>query len=374
MKKTVLAALFAALLTFSAFAQAPDAQIKAPSGILIEAGTGEILYEKDSHARLAPASVTKIMTMLLTMEAVESGQLRLDETVTASEHAASMGGSQIFLEPNEQMSLDDMLKSIAVASANDACVAVAEHIAGSEEAFVELMNRRAAELGMADTHFDNCCGLDSETHYTSAYDISLMSRELLKHEKIHDYTTIWMDTVRGGQFGLTNTNKLVRFYEGATGLKTGYTSKAGYCVSASACRGGMELIAVVMHAETSPLRNADASGLLNYGFANYALVSCDEDVSSPVPVVLGREDFCTGEITDDSYLLVSRQEAQSVEKQVVLEESLTAPVAKGQKIGELRYVKNGEILKTVQIVARQDIEKKTVMDIFGQSVRNLLMK
>ncbi len=375
MKKVVLFLTMIALLSVAAFAEG-GAQIEAPSGILIESSTGQVLYEKDAHQRLAPASVTKIMTMLLTVEALESGKIELDEMITASAHAAEMGGSQIYLAPGEQMSVRDMLKSIAVASANDACVAMAEHICGSEQAFVDQMNQKAQQLGMADTHFDNCCGLDSETHYTSAYDIALMSRELLRHEEIRDYTTIWMDTVRNGQFGLTNTNKLVRFYDGATGLKTGFTSKAGYCVSASANRGGMELIAVVMHSDSSAHRNADASGLLNYGFANYALIRYGDDDAAPepIPVVLGKEEQCIGEITDDACLLVNKAEAQLIEKQIVLEPVLTAPIEKGQQIGTLRYVKQGEILKEVPIQAKYAIEKRGIMDIYSEVLQSLMMR
>lgn len=351
------------------------AHIDAPSGILVEAGTGEILFEKDAHTHLPPASVTKIMTMLLIVEALDDGRITLDDTVTVSEHAASMGGSQVYLAPNERMSVHEMLKSIAVASANDACVAMAEHLCGSEEAFVGAMNAKAEELGMTDTHFDNCCGLDSDTHYTSAYDIALMSRALLAHERIRSYTTIWMDTIRDGQFGLTNTNKLVRFYDGATGLKTGFTSKALYCVSASAVRGGMELIAVVMHADSSAHRNADASGLLNYGFANYALVRMDgADAPADIPVKLGKEKSCVCALSPDDALLVRRRDAGKIEKELSLVSSLTAPVEKGQKVGEVRYSMDGKILKTVPVLARFAVEKRTLGEIFEDTVQKLLMK
>lgn len=375
MKKLFLLLAVCQLFTISVFAEAPAAQIEAPSGILVENSTGQVLFEKNAHEKLAPASVTKIMTMLLVMEALDNGQITLDDAVTTSDHAASMGGSQVYLSPGEQMSVHDMLKSIAVSSANDACVAMAEHIAGSEPAFVEMMNQKAAALGMADTHFDNCCGLDSETHYTSAYDIAIMSRALLAHDRIRSYTTIWMDTIRDGAFGLTNTNKLVRFYDGATGLKTGYTSKAGYCVSACAMRDGMELIAVVMHSDTSPHRNADASGLLNYGFANYALIRCDAmQEETSVPVVLGKEEFCTGKIEDGAALLVSKADAAKIETQLIVEESLTAPVEAGQKIGTLCYQKDGEIIKEVPIVARFAVERRSTADIYGEVLENLFMK
>ena len=368
------------LLSVCAAARAADdpiaaAQIEAPSGILMEAETGTVLFEKNAHERMAPASVTKIMTMLLITEALEDGRISLDDTVTVSEHAASMGGSQVYLSPNERMSVHDMLKSIAVASANDACAAIAEHLSGSETAFVAEMNAKAASLGMEDTHFDNCCGLDSETHYTSAFDIAVMSRELLRHELIRSYTTIWMDSIREGAFGLTNTNKLVRFYDGATGLKTGFTSKAMYCISATAQRGGMELIAVVMHGETSKSRNADASGLLNYGFANYALVRCDPDGEMmQVPVLLGQEKLAAGQCAEDGALLVRRQDAPSVEKQVVMSGSVSAPVEKGQRIGEVRFLKDGELLKSVPILARFSVEKRSLGDIFSEAARRLLLK
>ena len=258
--------------------QAVELQTAGKSAVLMDVATGTVLYEQNVHEPLAPASVTKVMTMLLIMEAIDSGKIGWDDTVTASEAAAAKGGSQIYLKVGEQMSVTDMVKSIAVSSANDCACAMAEHIAGSESAFVSMMNARAAELGMKDTHFVNCTGLDDDDsakeHRTSAYDIALMSRELLKnHPMIKKYTTIWMDTVRNGTFGLSNTNKLIRFYNGATGLKTGYTSGAGYCLSASAQRDGMELIAVVMGCESSQVRNAACKSLLDYGFANFAVIS-----------------------------------------------------------------------------------------------------
>ena len=258
---------------FLALAAAPRAraeglEVSAKSAVLMDVATGTVLYEKNAHEALAPASVTKVMTMLLIMEAIDSGALRYEDTVTASEAAAAKGGSQIFLKAGEQMSVTEMLKSIAVSSANDCACAMAEHLAGSESAFVDRMNARARELGMNDTHFVNCTGLTAKGHVTSAYDIALMSRELLRcHPDITHFTSIWMDTVRNGAFGLSNTNKLIRFYSGATGLKTGYTSGAGYCLSASAKREGMELIAVVMGCESSQKRTADCKALLDYGFA-----------------------------------------------------------------------------------------------------------
>ena len=274
MKKKLLCIALAFVFTvgLGLTAQAEDLALPAPSCILMEKDTGQILYEENAHEKLRPASVTKIMTLLLVMEALDNGSIGWDDTVTTSAAAAAKGGSQIYLEENEQLPLREMLKSVVVSSANDCACALAEHVAGSEAAFVSRMNDRAAELGMTDTHFVNCTGLDdgpdADTHLTTAYDIALMSCELLKHEEIKEYTTIWMDTVRNGQFGLSNTNKLVRFYDGTTGLKTGYTSAAGYCLSASAERGGMELVAVVLHCKTSVDRFESAKALLNYGFSN----------------------------------------------------------------------------------------------------------
>ena len=376
MKKLFFAVLAALMLTAGTFAAPAPPEVAAPSAILVERTSGTVLYEKNSHEKLAPASVTKIMTMLLTVEALERGQIRLEDEVVTSDHAASMGGSQIYLEPGERMSLHDMLKSIAVSSANDACVAVAEHIAGSEATFVAMMNDRAAALGMQDTHFVNCCGLDSEDHYTTAYDISLMSRELLKHEMIRAYTTIWMDTVRNGEFGLSNTNKLVRFYDGTTGVKTGYTSKAGYCVSASAEREGMELIAVIMKADTSPHRNADASGLLNFGFANYAVVGLGEgeNGAEEIPVILGRQDCVKVELAENAQVLIEKAQAPKVEKQLVLAESLEAPVEKGQKVGTLVFSLEGEQLAEVPVVAADAVERLGTMDIYGDILKSLLLK
>lgn len=376
MKKMFLAAVTALTLTMSAFAAPVPPEVAAPSAILIERTSGTVLYEKNSHEKLAPASVTKIMTMLLTVEAIERGQISQDDEVVTSDHAASMGGSQIYLEPGERMSLHDMLKSIAVSSANDACVAVAEHIAGSEATFVSMMNDRAAALGMKDTHFANCCGLDDEEHYTTAYDIALMSRELLKHEMIRSYTTIWMDTVRDGAFGLSNTNKLVRFYDGTTGLKTGFTSKAGYCVSASAERDGMELIAVIMKSDTSPHRNADASGLLNFGFANYAVVGLgeDENHAEPIPVTLGQEDSVEVELAENAQVLIEKAQAAKVEKQLVLAERLEAPVEKGQKVGTLRFSLDGKQIAEVPVVAANSVKRLSTMDIYGEILKSLLLK
>lgn len=360
-------------LTFRSYADGPD--IAAPSAILIDAATGTVLYEKNADERLAPASVTKIMTLLLVMEALDQGKIGWEDTVVASEAASAKGGSQVYLEPGEQMSMDEMLKSVVVSSANDCATALAEHVSGSEAAFVDLMNERAAALGMTNTHFVNCTGLDDDPeaseHLTSARDIALMSRELLKHDRIRDYTTIWMDTVRGGQFGLSNTNKLIRFYDGATGLKTGYTSSAGHCLSASAERNGIELIAVVLHCSSSTERFSSAKALLDYGFANYALVTPDLDVElPPLPVVLGSAQTVTPVPEDCAPILIDKAKQAGVTRTVELVERVEAPVVLGQQLGTLRIEADGELLKEIPLVAAEAVPKLT----FGEIVLMLLQR
>ena len=360
------AASLAAALALPAGAAALE--VAAPSAVLMDAATGTVLFEKDAHTPLPPASVTKIMTLLLVMEALESGRISWDDQVTASETAAAKGGSQVYLESGETMTMDEMIKSVAVVSANDCATALAEHVAGSEAAFVELMNSRAAELGMENTHFVNCTGLDddpdAENHLTTAYDIALMSRELLKHEKIRDYTTIWMDTVRGGAFGLSNTNKLVRFYSGTTGLKTGYTQAAGHCLSASAERDGMELIAVVLHCDSSGDRFQSAKQLLDFGFANYALVYPDEAVEIPaVAVELGKAEAVTPVAEDLTPVLVEKGQAATVTTQVEVAESVAAPVEAGQRLGTLTMRSDGAPLKSVPLVAPEAVERLTWWDV-----------
>ena len=377
MKRRLIAfglALTLPLLVMRAGAAEPD--VSAPSAILMEEATGEVLYEKNAHERLAPASVTKIMTLLLVMEALESGRIGWDDTVAASAAAAAKGGSQIYLEENEQLPLEEMLKAVVVSSANDCATALAEHIAGSESAFVQMMNERAAELGMTDTHFVNCTGLDDEPdaaeHLTTAYDIALMSRELLKHEEIKKYTTIWMDTVRNGEFGLSNTNKLVRFYDGTTGLKTGYTSAAGHCLSASAKRGGMELIAVVLHCDSSPHRFESAKALLNYGFANYALITPQPDEAiGAVPVRLGTQERVTPVLQTDAPVLVDKALAAGVQSTVQLAERVTAPVEQGQTLGMLTVASNGQTLAEIPLVAPEAIPALTWWDVFLQMLKTI---
>ena len=357
---------------------AVELEIAGKSAVLMDAATGTVLQQSNPHEALAPASVTKIMTMLLIMEAVDDGRISLTDTVTASETAAAKGGSQIYLKVGESMPVSDMLKSIAVSSANDCACAMAEHIAGSEQAFVEMMNAKAAELGMNNTHFVNCTGLDDDPqaaqHRTSAYDIALMSRELLNHHPtIKNYTTIWMDSVRNGTFGLSNTNKLVRFYQGATGLKTGFTSGAGYCLSATAERDGMELIAVVMGAETSQMRNAACKQLLDYGFANYALISPELTEAGQVPVTLGKQPGVSPILGDHSALLVEKGQKSAITTQITLEPSLPAPVSQGQRIGTLTMKAGEQVLKEVPLVAAEGVERLNWGDLFVTVLKRAAM-
>ena len=349
--------------------QAADLNVAGKSAALMDVATGTLLYEANAHEPLAPASVTKVMTMLLIMEAVDSGKIAMSDTVTASEAAAAKGGSQIYLKVGETMSVSDMLKSIAVSSANDCACAMAEHIAGSEEAFVARMNQRATELGMKDTHFVNCTGLDdgenASEHKTSAYDIATMSRELLKnHPDIKKFTTIWMDTVRNGTFGLSNTNKLVRFYQGATGLKTGFTSGAGYCLSATAQREGMELIAVVMGADTSANRNAACKQLLDYGFANFALIQPELPEAEPVAVKLGKQSSVDAVLGSSDGMLVDKARKSYIAMELSMDGPVTAPVSRGQRLGTLKVKSGDQILKEVPLVAAEGVERLSFGDLF----------
>lgn len=347
--------------------------VSAPSVILLEASTGTILYEKNAHEVRHPASITKIMTLLLIFDALESGQITLDDTVTVSEYAASMGGSQVFLEPGETQTVNDMIKCISVASANDACVAMAEHICGSEEAFVARMNERAKNLGMNDTTFVNCCGLDTEGHMTSAYDVALMSRELTtKYPQIHDYSTIWMDTIthvtaRGSsEFGLTNTNKLIRQYEFATGLKTGSTNLAKYCVSATAVKDGMELIAVVMGAPDHSVRFSDAASLLNYGFSVCRIYTDqNEDSLSPLLVKKGTSDTVSVHYECPfQYVDTTGSDLSGIQKQLKLPETVTAPIQKGDIAGQAVYLLNNEEIGSVNLLFDETVPAATFRDSF----------
>lgn len=337
------------------------AEIPASAALLCEASTGKVIFEKNSAEKRPPASITKIMTMLLTVEAIESGKISLNDTVTASEHACSMGGSQIWLEKGETMVLSDILKSVAVGSANDAAVALAEHISGSEEAFAELMNKRAKELSMTDTHFVNASGLDTDGHISTAADVAKMACELLKHDIIKNYTTIWTDSVRNGKTQLVNTNKLIRFYEGATGLKTGTTDKAGYCVAASAKKDRTELVAVILDGQSSDLRFSAAKALLNYGFANYetACPKLPDDSMLFVNVTGGKSK--TAELCWDEpgKLLVEKGRGEDIKAEISIEQSVAAPVEKGRVLGKVRFTLDDKPLAERELYAAEKVEKKT---------------
>ena len=367
MKRFLTALCAAMMLTVSAGAL----EVSAPSAVLMEKETGTVLYEKDAHAKLEPASVTKVMTLLLTMEAIDAGQLSYDTVVTASAHACSMGGSQIWLEENEQMTVDDMLKAVCVVSANDCAVALAEAVAGSEEAFVEKMNQRAAELGMNDTTFKNATGLPAQGHVTSAWDIALMSRELiLNHPDIRNYTTIWMDSLRDGKSELVNTNKLIRFYEGATGLKTGSTDSALYCLSGTAERDGMELISVIMKAPTSAQRFDDAKALLSYGFSTYALETIvPQEALPPIPVELGTQATVQPVLGEETALLLEKAKAGQLSQSVELAESVAAPVARGDTLGTLAVTAGEETVAQIPIVAGEDVARVTFSQMFTRLLR-----
>lgn len=341
-------------------------EISSPSAILIEKETGTVIYEKDADRVLEPASVTKVMTILLIVEAIERGDLSLNDIITCSTRASSMGGSQVYLKEGEQLSLHDMLKSIVVSSANDAAVAVAEHMCGSEAGFVSMMNERAGQLGMTNTNFNNCTGLmDDPEHVTTARDISIMSRELISHDMIKEYTTIWTDTIRGGEFGLSNTNKLVRHYEGATGLKTGFTNRSMYCLSATAERNGVEYIAVIMHGETSAKRFEDAKTLLSYGFANYALAdTAPSDILPPVPVVLGKSETVQPVAANAKKLLLPKSEISGISYEVELCGKISAPVCTGDKLGTVSVYSGDKVIYSYDLIASDEVPKLTFFEIF----------
>jgi len=375
---TLLLAALLMLVRLPLPAAAVELELAGKSALLMDVNTGTVLYESNAHEKLAPASVTKIMTILLIMEAVDAGKIGFDDLVTASETASAKGGSQIYLKAGETMTVRDMLKSIAVSSANDCACAMAEHLAGSEAAFVGMMNERAKELGMNDTNFVNCTGLDdgegAENHRTSAHDIALMSRELLKnHPDIKTFTTIWMDTVRNGTFGLSNTNKLVRFYQGATGLKTGFTSGAGYCLSATAEREGLELIAVVMGADTSANRNAACKALLDYGFANFAVVTPELTEAEPVAVKLGRSDSVSAILGEDTALLVDKGQKNGITMELAMEQAVTAPVSQGQRLGTLTVKAGEQVLRQIPLVAEAAVERLDLGELMVKVLKRAAM-
>lgn len=374
MKKLRLCALSlltaAALLLPALPARAEGLEVTAPSAVLMEASTGQVLFEKDPHALRSCASITKVMTLCLVFQALDSGQLSLDQTLTASAHAASMGGSDIWLEEGESMTVDDLIKATVIMSANDAAVVLAEAVAGSEEAFVAQMNEKAQQLGMNDTVFKNCNGLDEEGHVTSAYDVALMSRELIRHEKVFDYTLTWMDSVRGGETQLVNTNKLIRGYPGITGLKTGTTGQAGSCITATAEREGLSLIAVVLGADSTDHRFQDAAALLDYGFAGWKATVPEAPALEPVPVARGMEPQVEPVLGEMPTLLLKAGEAGEVETAVAYEE-LTAPVTRGDVIGQVACTVDGSVMAQVDITAGEDVAQVTFFGVLSHLVQAL---
>ncbi len=350
-------------------------EIDCKSAILMEAKTGEILYEHNADESLPPASVTKIMTLLLVMEAIEQGKIKWDDTVTASAHACSMGGSQIYLKEGERMSVEDMIKSVVIASANDAALALAEHIAGSEQSFVKMMNDKALQLDMVNTKFENTNGLDDTTqsHYTSARDIAIMSRELIKHEKILEYSSIWMDTIRKGEFGLTNTNRLVRFYKGCNGLKTGSTAKAGFCVSATAERDGMTLICVIMGAENRDTRNKIATQLLDWGFANYGLFAKAQGELHNIPIKGGTQTTISAEYSE-FYCVMPKGDISKIQEQAVLDAPYyPAPLRVGDKLGKVVYTLDGKQIGSVSILCKENVERINFWGVLSRIFAKFLL-
>ncbi|WDV47917.1 D-alanyl-D-alanine carboxypeptidase [Clostridiaceae bacterium M8S5] len=364
--------IFAIMLASTNFAYAsPPFKINAKSSILIDAKSGKVLYEHNVHDKLPPASITKIMVLLLAMEALDSNAIKLTDSITVSEYAASMGGSQVYLEAGEVNTVDNILKAVAIRSGNDASVALAEHIAGSEELFLKKMNAKAKALGMKNTHFSNVTGFDRDDHYTSAYDISLMSKELLKHKQITKWTNIWMTTIKVGKKhdidqGLVNTNRLIRFYKGASGLKTGYTSKSGHCLSACATRGELSLISVVLGCSSSNIRFSESKKLLDYGFATYDSVKiCDKNNKiDSINITKGKEEKINVYASDDLYALVTKGNKGKIEKKLILPDSLQCPLKKGDKVGELIITMNNKVVGRVDLIIQKDIKKANILDMF----------
>lgn len=375
-KKSLLAVFLSVLLTVLAVlpvgAVSPTA-VSAPAAVLMEASTGKILFEKNPHEKRPCASITKVMTLILVFEAIDSGKLKLSDQITASEHAASMGGSDIWLEEGESMSADDMIKATVVASANDAAVALAEQISGSEEAFVQQMNQKAKKLGMKDTVFKNCNGLDEDGHITSAYDVALMSRELIRHKKVFDYTSVWLDQLRGGKTQIVNTNKLLKSYKGITGLKTGTTDDAGCCISATAQRGDMSLIAVVLGADTGKQRFADAAALLNFGFAEYSVLElkAPKELPESVKVNGGMKKEVKISCKVNGKLLTRTATADELKMTSEVPNELDAPLKQNQKIGSVTYTM-GKETGEFPVVAAETVEKITFPHVFGVLIQSLL--
>ena len=377
MKKFV-GILCSALLVFYALVpgvwaeETTQLEITAPAAVLMEQSSGEVLFEKNAHEVRPCASITKVMTLILTFEAIEAGNLSYDDMLTASAHAASMGGSDIWLKEGESMSVDDLIKATVIMSANDAAVVLAEAVAGSEEAFVARMNEKAAALGMQDTVFLNCNGLDEDGHVTSAYDVALMSRELMQYEKVFSYTLTWIDYVRDGETQLVNTNKLIKSYQGITGLKTGTTSKAGSCISATAERDGLSLIGVVLGADSSDHRFSDAAALLNYGFANYTSLSPELPAIEDIPVRLGMEKSVSVKVEGAPKILVSLQDKNALETQLELPQELEAPVEKGSIVGSVRFSVGGEVVQELPVKAQEGVEKITFGSAFFKILETYL--
>lgn len=372
--------LICSSVTFATYAENGDAQIKidAKAAVLMDASTGKVLFSKNEHERLYPASVTKIMPLLLVMEAIDSGKLSLQDKITASASAAGKGGSQIWLKEGEQMTVDELLKAAVISSANDACTALSERIAGSEEGIVKMMNDRAKELGMKETNFVNCTGLDDDTteHLTSAYDIALMSKQLLSHERILNYTTVWMDSLRDGATQLVNTNKLVRFYKGTTGLKTGTTTKAGHCISASAQRNGLHLIAVVMGSSSGTERFESAKAMLNWGFANYETVTPSLDMSliTDVQIIKGIEDSVKPTIEPIKSLTMESGQKGKIQTEIDLATDVEAPVEKGQILGKVKFTIDGKSIAEYNLIAENAVRRLKISDIMRRMFSSLTSK
>lgn len=371
----IIAIIFTAIPVFSVDVNAvTEETITAPSAVLMETSSGKILFEKNPHEQRPCASITKVMTMLLVCEAIDNGKLSLDDTITASAHAASMGGSDIWLEEGETMSANDMIKATVVASANDAAVALAEHLCGSEEVFVQKMNEKANQLGMKDTVFKNCNGLDEDGHITSAYDVAVMSRELMKHEMIFDYTSIWLDNLRDGKTQIVNTNKLLKTYKGITGLKTGTTNDAGCCMAASATRGDMSLVAVVLGCNSGKERFSDAAALLDYGFANFSVtqLKVPDDLPKTIKVENGMQKNIGIGCDINSSIVLDKNSGSKIVSKIDLPESIEAPVASGQKLGTVTYSLDGKAVKSFEITALQDAEKISFASVFSVLLNSII--
>ncbi|WP_370743614.1 D-alanyl-D-alanine carboxypeptidase family protein [Ruminococcus sp.] len=371
----IIAIIFTAIPVFSVDVNAvTEETITAPSAVLMETSSGKILFEKNPHEQRPCASITKVMTMLLVCEAIDNGKLSLDDTITASAHAASMGGSDIWLEEGETMSADDMIKATVVASANDAAVALAEHLCGSEEVFVEKMNEKASQLGMKDTVFKNCNGLDEDGHITSAYDVAVMSRELMKHEMIFEYTSIWLDNLRDGKTQIVNTNKLLKTYNGITGLKTGTTNDAGCCMAASAKRGDMSLVAVVLGCNSGKERFSDAAALLDYGFANFSVtqLKAPEDLPKTIKVENGMQGNIGIGCDVNASIVLDKNSSSKIVSKIDLPESIEAPVVSGQKLGTVTYSLDGNAVKSFEITALQDAEKISFASVFSVLLNSII--